>query len=590
MSDVKLEIVRSIGVSFQTEFGKHYQILTSTDIDSDVWGEFGDPIEGTGEVYTFHQNTEDPGNTFFQVIQTESDLEEITISDLEMVMIPIPAGTFVMGSPDDEEGRFFSEEPQTTVTISRPFWMSKFEVTQGQYEELMGTNPSWFKNVGTKAPVEQVTWDDAVEFCQRLTKHERSTGNLSVDFKYQLPTEAQWEYACRAGMATRFSYGNDPGSSDLENYAWYQDNSGNTTHPVGEKLANPWGLHDMHGNVSEWCLDWYRNFLDGENLIDPAGPTLGALRVNRSGNWGDLADLCRSASRSGFVPSGTRRILGFRPILVSIPKEPEPPELLGFPLEMKLIPAGTFVMGSPDDEEDRDNDEDPLTTVTISQPFWMSKYEVTISQVRNYLLDGGTKDGIGFTKLNCPISNDSTFSLRNNKFSQNGNQPMVEITWEGAVSFCEWLTEQERATGRLPEGHEYRLPTEAQWEYACRAGTTTRFSYGDDPSDRELSNYAWYRDNSGKTTHPVGEKLPNPWGLHDMHGNVYEWCSDWYRNPYSGGNLTDPRGPTLTGQRVSRGGIWSRPAGFCRSAFRFASPPNSSSTGFGFRPVLVPIP
>ena len=156
------------------------------------------------------------------------------------------------------------------------------------------------------------------------------------------------------------------------------------------------------------------------------------------------------------------------------------------------------------------------------------------------------------------------------------------------MAYCAKLTGKEKAAGRLPGWYEYRLPTEAEWEYACRAGTTTRFSYGDDPDYSQLGEYAWYENNSSKTTHSVGQKKPNGWGLYDMHGNVFEWCQDWFGN-YPGGSVTDPQGAATGSDRVLRGGYWDSDAGICRSAYRDAVYPGTlnDSHYLGFRPVLA---
>ena len=159
------------------------------------------------------------------------------------------------------------------------------------------------------------------------------------------------------------------------------------------------------------------------------------------------------------------------------------------------------------------------------------------------------------------------------------------MSWSDATNYCALRTAQERAAGRIPANCVYRLPTEAEWEYACRAGTTTRFYYGDDPGYADLTNYAWYLDNSDGTTHPVGQKLPNPWGLYDMAGNVWEWCRDWY-DLYPGGSVTDPQGPGTGSKRLIRGGSWLRPGLESRSAnrVRFFDVPDGS---IGFRVVLA---
>jgi formylglycine-generating enzyme required for sulfatase activity len=226
----------------------------------------------------------------------------------------IPPGTFRMGSPTNEMGRFTFEGPQTAVTISRGFWMGKYEVTQGEYLAVMGGNPSSFTGDSNR-PVEQVSWQDATNYCDRLTQRERAAGRIPTNSVYRLPTEAQWEYACRGWTSARFSYGDDVGDTNLANHAWYQDNSGSTTHPVGQKLANPWGLCDLSGNVFEWCQDWYDAY-PGGIAVDPQGPERGSYHVIRGGDWGDDARLCRSAYRD-FNPDYGFSYIGFRVVLAS---------------------------------------------------------------------------------------------------------------------------------------------------------------------------------------------------------------------------------------------------------------------------------
>jgi len=230
-------------------------------------------------------------------------------------MVWIPPGTFTMGSPDTEVDRDFNEGPQTTVTLSNGFYMGKCEVTQGEYQALMGTNPSQFTG-DTNRPVEMVTWYDATDYCDQLTQRERAAGRIGTNTVYRLPTEAEWEYACRAGTTTRFSYvdGDDPGYGRLGNYAWYDDNSDSTTHPVGQKLPNPWGLEDMPGNVYEWCQDWYGSY-PGGSVTDPQGPATGSERVFRGGSWYGAANGCRSANRSHAGRSSRLDYLGFRVVL-----------------------------------------------------------------------------------------------------------------------------------------------------------------------------------------------------------------------------------------------------------------------------------
>jgi formylglycine-generating enzyme required for sulfatase activity len=252
------------------------------------------------------------GHRFYRAVQTGAPTN----------MVFIPPGTFRMGSPSNEMDRFDWEGPQTAVTISRGFWMGKYEVTQGEYLAMMGSNPSYFTG-DTNRPVDSVTWFDATNYCATLTQRERATGQIATNSVYRPPTEAEWEYACRGGTSTRFSYGDDPGYpgyTSLGNYAWYDANSGGRTHPVGQKLPNPWGLYDMHGNVWEWCQDWFGAYLGGIAL-DPQGPATsdpnwGAPPVIRGGNWDYLARFCRSAFRiSGTAAYGDYGVIGFRVVL-----------------------------------------------------------------------------------------------------------------------------------------------------------------------------------------------------------------------------------------------------------------------------------
>ncbi|MDB4664591.1 SUMF1/EgtB/PvdO family nonheme iron enzyme, partial [bacterium] len=212
----------------------------------------------------------------------------------------IPAGNFLMGS----ESGGSDEKPSHQVTLTKPYELGVYEVTQDQYEDVMGTNPSKYK--GWANPVEHVSWEDAVEFCKKLSSlpGERSAGRV-----YRLPTEAEWEYACRAGTFSQYSFGNEAGS--LGDYAWYKSNSGSQTHPVGEKRANLWGLYDMHGNVGEWCSDWYGVY-PSSAVTDPAGASSSSARMNRGGSCRFTAEECRSAFREPNSPSVRFPFYGFR--------------------------------------------------------------------------------------------------------------------------------------------------------------------------------------------------------------------------------------------------------------------------------------
>ena len=206
-----------------------------------------------------------------------------------------------MGSPKDEEGRD-GGETQVMVHLSKGFWMARTPVTQGHWQSVMGTNPSHFQ--GANLPTENVSWGDAQNFIIKINEME----NLPTGYHYALPTKAQWEYACRADEKGPYSGGS------LDEVGWYYENSGGKTHEVGQKKANAWGLQDMHGNVWEWCADWYEYTLKGGT--DPTGPSTGVYRVHRGGSWNDLASGCRAAFRNRYYPGDRNHFLGFRPALV----------------------------------------------------------------------------------------------------------------------------------------------------------------------------------------------------------------------------------------------------------------------------------
>jgi formylglycine-generating enzyme required for sulfatase activity len=222
-------------------------------------------------------------------------------ANLEMIWVE--PGTFTMGSPTSEPGRY-SRETQHEVTLTKGFYLGKYEVTQAQWERVMGSDPSHFN--GANRPVEKVSWNDVTYFCEKLTEVESEAGRLPDGMAYQLPTEAQWEYACRAGTTTAYSWGN----SITDSNANYRYNIGETR-DVGQYAANPWGLFDMHGNVLEWCADWYADYPSGP-AHDPVGPAGGSGRVERGGSWLSTARFARSADRNGVVPANSNINLGFR--------------------------------------------------------------------------------------------------------------------------------------------------------------------------------------------------------------------------------------------------------------------------------------
>jgi formylglycine-generating enzyme required for sulfatase activity len=248
-------------------------------------------------------------------------------------LVFIQPGTFTMGSPADEALRF-SDETQHLVTISHGFWMGKYLVTQGDYLALVGGNPSYFTpsngySQDLTRPVEQVNWSDATNYCRLLTAHELAAGRIPSNCVYRLPTESEWEYACRAGTTTAFYLGSGLSSGQANFWGRYEydasagqiSNPGGiylqTTTPVGSYASNGWGLYDMIGNVWEWCQDWYATYPSGP-VTDPQGPASGSNRVARGGDWGGFARFCRSAQRSGDIPSPSSRRTGFRIVLAPV--------------------------------------------------------------------------------------------------------------------------------------------------------------------------------------------------------------------------------------------------------------------------------
>ena len=535
----------------------------------------------------------------------------------------VPAGIFKMGSPEGEEGRD-TDEVQHEVRIRQGFWMGKYEVTQGEWEAVMGGNPSYFESCGARCPVESVSWDDVQEFIRRLNRWESRGG-----YRYRLPTEAEWEYAARAGSAGATPEGDlrtyGPGYAGvLDGQAWYRGNCGVTyaggesvremdrgyegqsmcgTHPVGLKRANGWELHDMLGNVLEWTGDWYGDYPSGL-VTDPRGPSTGSSRVYRGGSWDSYARNVRSSDRNGFSRPAIddrggnsakvryKRIIGFRLVrtklieeVAAVQDDGSLPSVAGslwkspIGMEFAWVPAGRFVMGSLEGEEGR-NDDELQHEVRISEGFWMGVYEVTQEEWEAVM--GANPSAFKACGPRCSVE---------------------QVSWFEAEEFIRRLNRWEWGSG-----YEYRLPTEAEWEYAARAGSTGATPEGDlrilgKHNAPVLDGQAWYGGNAEVTyesgldcsrfketqneaglcgTHPVGMKQGNAWGLYDMLGNVWEWTGAWY-GEYPSGAVTDPRGPSTGSHRVIRGGGWSSGARHVRSASRIIGSPGDRYIILGFR-------
>jgi formylglycine-generating enzyme required for sulfatase activity len=429
---------------------------------------------------------------------------------------------------------------------------------------------------------------DARAFCAWMSKREGRW--------YGVPTEEQWEWACRAGTTTRWFFGDN--MTVMPKFGWTSVNSRGRLHSVGQLLANPFGLFDIHGNASELAIDGQgrpvtRSGISGES----------PLRARSAKRW-KINDAFYPMFRSGFrVVAEATASEAKRPPDANAPFDAAQARAhqaawaihsgtkveLTNPLGMKLatIPPGKFLMGSLDDEEGRNADEGPQHEVAITQPFCMGVHDVTVGQFAAFVKATGYKteaetSGQGsYVFANDKWSNDPQADWRRPGFQQSDDNPVVCVSWNDAKAFCDWLSDK--------EGKKYALPTEAQWEYSCRAGSSTKAYFGED--DNAASQYVWSNHDSASKSHPVGRKKPNAWGLCDMNGNVWQWTADWYAaDYYQKSSKTDPTGPRTGRTRALRGAGWGNGVPDCRSACRLLDGhrPSHRAADVGFRVVLLP--
>ena len=584
-------------------------------------------------------------------------------STVSIDMIWCPPGQFKMGSPTTEPGHDV-DETQHQVTLTKGFYLGKYEVTRSQYKTLLGKyrHDAYDESFGTgqiitldgDLPV-AATLSDAYIFCNALTERERSAGRLPSNWEYYLPTEAQWEYACRAGTTTAYSWGDtiNPGNAN-----WNHGNNIKQIQEIGKYSPNPWGFYDMHGNASEWTSDSYRDSdgnlhewtsddYDGSqlssSLIDPSRPVIWTNHaVLRGGAFDSPSWLVRSASRFAYGDDSVRFLtISFRVALREIPIDRENPEIrisgksvvrawragkswvdpgyvardardgditdrvlvtgivdsnragtylltysvqdgagnsatttrtvtvvgnrtvdLNATVAMDMIwcPPGTFTMGSPTTEAGRGTDENQ-TEVTLTRGFYLGKYEVTQAQYE-------------------AVMKGNSIGMNPNPSQELGSDHPVEFVSRVDIeAFVNVFNNQHPEL--INQGWKFVLPTEAEWEYACRAGTNTVYSWGNGINP---SNANYVGSGFGKIKE-VGKYAPNPWGFYDMHGNIIEWVSDWYGS-YALGPIVDPTGPGSGSRGTLRGGSYSSwyPV---RAAQRI--PVNSvgykhtGAGGFGFR-------
>ena len=574
----------------------------------------------------------------------------------------IEPGTFMMGSPEDEPERYDDEGPQHQVTISQGYWLFDTAVTQELWVAVVGENPSRFSE-DIQNPVERVSWDDCREFLEKLNQE-------LPGLELELPSEAQWEYACRARTTTPFSFGENITPDQVNYDGDIPYNNGDKgeyrekTVAVKSLPPNPWGLYEMHGNVREWCLDGVRDY-SAEAVTDPLGSTeAGALRVIRGGSWFGDARLCRSACRSWRDPGFRGDLLGFRPcrvqvsqagqaaqpatfgaaaqaeradrrkgrgeaVEINLPSTQNPTVEQAIPnfdgqlllrtdrekltlqrfnkprwasamgrdqfslwaeftiktgqvsvtQRMRWIPPGQFLMGSPEDEPERMDQESPQHAVVISKGYWL--FDTAVTQELWVAVMGDNPSQFQKEKTVKKLFRKQT------QREMKAKHPVEKISREDCQQFFEKIN-------NLISDLQLELPSEAQWEYACRAGTTTPFSFGENITPDQVNyhgNYPYKNGEKGeyrKKTVAVKSFSPNPWGLYEMHGNVWEWVADAWHENYEG---VPEDGSVWEGEagarRVVRGGSWIDNALFCRSAYRDAYRPGNRFDYLGFRPCRV---
>jgi formylglycine-generating enzyme required for sulfatase activity/lysophospholipase L1-like esterase len=557
-------------------------------------------------------------------------------------MIVVPAGSFMMGSNDGDA----DEKPMHKVTIARPFAVGKFDVTFAEWDACvaaggckhMPQDRGWGR--GTR-PVINVSWDDIMK--EYLPWLSRKTGKT-----YRLLTEAEWEYAARgvidaSAVHTNYSWGNDVGKNLANCNGCGSQWDAKQSAPVGSFKPNTFGLYDIHGNVRQWVQDCYHDSYQGAPADGSAWVTSctdGSRRVLRGGSWHvdpqDLRAAYRVANSAGkridaepahsaiidddgfrvartltkdaatqeAANSAIKNSMPSHPV-VAIDRTPAPARCDGVEVqvgserkclkpkdsfrdcptcpEMVVVPAGKFSMGSPAGEKNRSDDEGPQHEVTIGKAFAVGRFAVTRGEFAAFVRDTGHKtEGGCYAYIGSEWKQHLDQSWRSPGFEQDDRHPVVCVNWDDAKAFGAWLA---RKTAK-----PYRLLSEAEREYATRAATTTPFWWGSSISTAQANydgNYTYGDGSKGewrKGTLAVDSFKANPWGLYNVHGNVWDWVEDCYHDRYQGAPTDGSAWITgYCGRRVVRGGSWDNNPKNLRAAFRSARSTVDRFSLHGFR-------
>ncbi len=555
-------------------------------------------------------------------------------------LVRIPAGRFLMGSAEPNADP--DERPCGEVFISHAFWIGQTEVTQAQWKMVMGEERGFFRG-DPELPVEMVSWVEAKAFCRRLSER---TGE-----HFRLPTEAEWEYACRAGTDTAYSFGDD--ASRLGEHAWTGSNSGSEafdadaalaqaeasgdvqnylasliahgcrTRKVATRRPNPWGLHDVHGNVLEWCEDWYeRSAYIAFPTTDPLGPEGPGyrFRVVRGGSWGSDSSSCRSADRAGMAWAIRGESLGFRvvkgpPLETLKARQAEASAMLDLQLDWWENADRSYRGLSVGEATDRLADLERIVRLDPASSFARYLYEelfrlvhacpvgyevvtvepdpseVTDPKARLLVTERGLPWRIrhvrtGIELLLCPSADFEVIYLSRTEVTRSqwrsvmgdepskvddGSLPIERVSWVDCRRFLE------RA------GDGLRLPTEVEWEHASRSDTDAPPPW--QAGGAELLGVAWLKDNSGGSSRPVATRKPNAWGVHDFYGNVWEWCLPVTPSDDAAGVTGSP---VVEVAPAARGGAWNVESGRFVGSQSPRLVPQGHVEGVGIRVALSP--